>query len=328
MIKLREANYCNLKLFLIFLVIYGHLIEPRIWESDILMAQYKWIYLIHMPLFCFLSGLFVNREKDCSVQLVRMFPLYLLLQTVAVLFGNGMVKPLTPWWILWYLLSYCLWLGLAWLWFRFCKRRGNIFILICAIIVGCLAGLVPCIGREFSLSRILVFFPYFWAGVIMKPSFNWKRLRLVGIFAFAVAFVIMFYLGNDIPVAFLYQATPYESEKGVMLRLICYLLGGLLGLFLLSVSPNRRLPFSKMGANTMPAYLLHAPIVLCLRELDIPWQFNIIIAAAFLCITYMLTRWRGNLYGIVSTERRDNSWQPFKKSMKNMPSRCIDSYYP
>ena len=34
MIKLRNAYYCNLKLLLIFLVVFGHLIEPQISVSD------------------------------------------------------------------------------------------------------------------------------------------------------------------------------------------------------------------------------------------------------------------------------------------------------
>lgn len=304
MIKLREAKYCNLKLFLIFLVIYGHMIEPRIWKSDVLMVQYKWIYLIHMPLFSFLSGLFINREKDCRVQLMKILPLYILLQAVAVLIGNGMVKTLTPWWYLWYLLSYCNWLCLVWLWFRVCKGKGRFLLLVCSIIIGCLAGLFPYIGREFSLSRTLVFLPYFWAGVILTPSYDWKKLRILGIAAFVIALAIMLHIGDEIPVVFLYQATSYENENGVVLRLICYLLGGLLGLFLLTISPTIRLPFSKMGTNTMLTYLLHAPIVLFLREWDIPWQFNIMITFAFIYTTYILTRWYKKLYGIVSTEKR------------------------
>lgn len=328
MVKLRDAQYCNLKFFLIFLVVYGHLIEPRIGNSAILLVQYRWIYLIHMPLFSFLSGLFINREKDCKVQFTKTFPLYLILQTVAVLIGNGAIKPITPFWHLWYLLSYCTWICISWLWFRFGKGKCKFLILICSIIIGCIAGLIPCVGREFSLSRSLVFFPYFWAGVIFKPSFNWKKLRLACLLAFATAMVIIFYVGDKIPVAFLYQAAPYENRQEITLRLICYLLGGLLGLFLLGFSPTRRLPFSKMGANTMFAYVIHAPIVLCLRELDVPWQFNTVFAIIFLYVMYVLTKWYGTLYGIVPKKRRENRWRPFKTSMKNMHSQSIDSSYP
>ncbi len=304
MIKFRQAIYCNLKAFLIFLVIYGHLIESQISKSDIIMKQYKWIYLIHMPLFSFLSGLFISKEKDCSLQLKRTLPLYLLLQSIAVLFGNGEVKPLTPWWILWYLLSFSIWLCLTWLWFCCFKQKHKVFILIFAIIVGCLAGFVPWIDRRLSLSRTLVFFPYFFAGVIVKPSFNWKRLRLIGVFSFAAVFAIMIYIGNDIDVTFLYQADPYKSPKGIILRLICYLVGGLLGIFLLSFMPDIRLPFSKIGADTMALYLLHAPVVMWLRERDVAWQLHILFSAAFLFIIHILTKWGGALYGIVSTERR------------------------
>ncbi len=329
MIKFRAAQYCNLKIFLSFLVVYGHFIEPRIAKSDILMAQYQWIYLIHMPLFSFLSGLFINREKDCFTQLTKTFPLYILFQSLAVFFGNGSIKPLTPWWHLWYLLSYCTWLCLAWIWFQFCHGKGSILILICSVTLGCLAGLIPHIGRTLSLSRTLVFFPYFWVGLICKPSFNWRKIRAMGITAFAAAFAIILHIGSKIPVTFLYQATPYESLKnGPFLRLICYLVGGLLILFLLTISPTRRLPFSKMGTNTMLVYLLHAPIVLCLRKWEIPWQFYIIITIAFLYITYMLTRWHNQLYGITFPERRDRQWCPFKKSMKNRLSRSIGSSYP
>lgn len=58
MIKFRQAYYCNLKAFLMVLVIYGHWIEPEIEHSRLLYTQYWWIYLLHMPLFAFLSGLF------------------------------------------------------------------------------------------------------------------------------------------------------------------------------------------------------------------------------------------------------------------------------
>lgn len=161
MIKLRDAKYCNVKLFLIFLVIYGHLIEPWIDRSNVLLQQYRWIYFFHMPLFVFLSGLFIHTEKECLVALRKVFPLYVVLQMLAALLGRGEVKLLTPYWHLWYLLSYCSWLGLTWLWFRFMRGRRKILILVGTVIVGCFVGYLPFVGRMFSLSRTFVFLPYF-----------------------------------------------------------------------------------------------------------------------------------------------------------------------
>lgn len=328
MVKLRDAQYCNLKLLLIFLVIYGHLIEPGIRNSEVLMVQYRWIYMVHMPLFCFLSGFFLNDAKYCRKQLMRMLPLYILCQAAAVLIGGGNVKPLTPYWHLWYLLSYCSWLLQAWIWFRFCKGKGKIVILICSIMAGCAAGFVPFIGRKLSLSRTIVLLPYFWTGLICKPGIKWRKLWPAGLAALVIAFVLMVFAGSKIPAEFLYQAAPYENpENGVWLRLACYLLGGALGLFLLAFSPAKRFPFTKAGADTMPVYLIHAPIVLCIRKLNIPWHFYILIAGMIIYAAYMLTRWHGSLYGIVPVERRDSRWLPCRKSMKNTPGRSTGSCY-
>lgn len=329
MVKLRDARYCNLKLLLIYLVIYGHLIEPGIWNFQTLMAQYRWIYLFHMPLFCFLSGLFLNNHKACGNQFRKMLSLYILLQTAAVLLGNGKVKPLTPYWHLWYLLSYIAWAGIGWIWFRFYKGNGKILILVISILVGCAAGFIPSIGRVHSLSRTLVFFPYFWAGLMCDHSFPWQRLKSFGLIALGIVFAVMLIGGNNISAVFLYQAAAYGPLKnGFGLRLICYLLGFLLCLFLLSFIPAKRFPFTRAGANTMPAYLLHAPIVLYLRELDIPWIFYLLITAMILYGVYKILQWHSKMYGIIPSRRREHQWLRFKRYTKNMPSQSTGSFCP
>lgn len=328
MVKLRDARYCNLKLLMIYLVIYGHLIEPGIWNSPTLMTQYRWIYLVHMPMFAFLSGLFLDHGKACADQIKRMLPLYILLQAAAVLIGRGMVKPLTPYWHLWYLLSYCAWAGFGWLWYRFCKGRGRILILIGSILMGCAAGCVTAIGRPWSASRTIVFFPYFWMGMICDHKFPWQKLKWIGLLALGIVFAVMLKAGSKISVVFLYQAAPYgKLSNGFLLRLLCYLLGTLLCLFLLAFGPTRRFPFTRAGADTMPAYLLHVPVVLYLRTLDITWTAYPLITAVFLYAIYKLPQWYSTMYGIVPTERRGRHWQRSRKSTKNMPSRSIGSCY-
>ena len=151
MVKLRNAKYCNLKLLLIFLVIYGHLIEPQLHRSQILLVQYRAIYLFHMPMFCFLSGLFLNSCDSCKRQFQKCLSLYVLMQGLAVCFGKGKVDPLTPYWHLWYILSCSAWSGLGWLWYRYFRGKGKVAILAISVILGCLAGLWPGIGRALSL---------------------------------------------------------------------------------------------------------------------------------------------------------------------------------
>lgn len=329
MIKLREAKYCNLKLFLILLVVYGHLIEPQIYESEVMMTQYRLIYFIHMPLFSFLSGVFISKEKDCLIQLKKIFPLYIILQVVTVLLGNGKVKLLTPFWHLWYLLSYCMWLCFARLWFRFCKARGKIIILVGSIVIGCTVGYVPFIGRVFSMSRTLVFFPYFWLGLISESSISWKKIRKAALVTLPFVLVLFLYYGKHIPVEFLYHAQAYGTIKnGMLLRLLCYCISGMIGVIVLAFIPAKRYPFTKMGTDTMGIYLAHAPIVLYLREWNISWQMLILLTVVLIYIIYTLMRWNSNLYGIVAIEGRGSRWPHFKTFTKNMLSQFTAFYYP
>ena len=56
----------NIKVVLIFLVVFGHLIERYIDTSDTLMAIYMFIYIFHMPLFMMISGFFAGNIAKYS----------------------------------------------------------------------------------------------------------------------------------------------------------------------------------------------------------------------------------------------------------------------
>ncbi len=314
MIKMRNAYYCNLKIFLLYLVIYGHWIENEMKNSSFLEMQYRWIYLLHMPFFAFVSGLFLRKSEDCSKQIKRLLPFYVVLQICAVLLSNGEVEFLTPYWHLWYLLSFCTWTSIAWLYFRFGNGKGKITILILAILIALLAGYVSWIGRRLSLSRTIVFFPFFWLGVITHSKMEWNKYRKWGIASFFLAGIILFLYGNQIPVRFLYHADPYgKLEHGFTLRLLCFTVSTLLGFFCLTVIPQRRFPFTRVGADTMPVYLIHAPIVCWLREFSLPWPACVAGSAILLYLIYKILQWNSPLYGIMNAShskgRRDRTWQ-------------------
>lgn len=293
MVKFRGADYCNLKLLLIYLVVYGHWIEPWIWEDAGLMAQYRWIYLVHMPLFCFLTGLFVRSGADCVRQLRRMAPVYLIAQGIAVAFGT---PPDRPWWHLWYLLSGIIWMGAAWLLLRL--GRGKWLVLGLCVAAGCVACRVPWLDRTWSGSRTVVFFPWFWLGVCTDAGFPWKKYRPWGLVALASAALIVA-AGPQIPVTFLYHAAPSALENGPYLRLLCYILGLLLGFFLLTWIPGRRLSVTRAGADTMAVYLLHGPIVAVLRTVRLPDAVYPLAAGFLIYILYKATQWTGPMHGIV-----------------------------
>jgi len=329
MIKLRQAGYCNLKLFLLYLVVYGHWIENQIGTSDIIRTQYRFIYLFHMPLFVFLSGLFLRNQKDCLRQIKRLLPIYVVLQIAASFYYNGSMQLHTPWWHLWYLLSYCSWAFFGWLWFCICKGKFRFLFLILSILAGVLAGFFPKVNRIFSLSRTVVLFPYFFAGLLCSPDTAFTNYRCWGLTAFILGIVTFALLGERIPTTFFYHATGYGTlEHGFFLRLLCYVLGGLLSFFFLTCIPLKRLPCTRAGSDTLPGFLLHAPFVLIFREFRLPWIVCAFLSAVFLYYLYKLLQWDSPLFGIISLERRERHWPNFRKSTNNTANRSTGIFSP
>ena len=281
MVKLRSAYYCNLKLFLIFLVLLGHLMEANPADPEV-RRLYRLIYLFHIPLFAFVSGVFLTDSGSCIRQLRRMVPIYLWCQGAAVLLGQSPWH--TPWWILWYLLSLCFWLTGAALLLKL--RRGKWLLFALSLAAGCAVGKFPWIARPFSLSRTIVFFPYFWLGVLLPPELPWHRLRLPALTAVC-------FLNSELSAVTLYHAGPCAP----LLRLECYVRAFALGLLVLSWCPRRRFPWSRAGADTLPAYLLHGPVVKLLG----PVRHPALIAVLILTIIHKLTQWHSP-YGIIGKE--------------------------
>ena len=307
MVKFRNAYYCNLKLVLIWLVVFGHWIEPEIWDDPMRYRVYRLIYRFHMPLFAFLSGLFLHDRAGCLRQLRRMGPVYLGCQGIAVLLGK--TRWHTPWWVMWYLLSLCFWLMAAAVLLGL-SRRGRWAVLVLAVVLGCLAGRAEWIGRTLSLSRTIVFFPYFWLGVLVPPELPWHRFRAASLGALVL-------IPSELPVTVLYHAGACDS----WVRLGCYGSALALGLLVLSWCPRRRFPWTRAGADTMPAYLLHGPLVRWMGPVSHP----ALVTVFFLYIVSKAARWH-SAFGIIGKEERP--WPDLKTYTRPRASRSTGSSWP
>lgn len=70
------------------MVVYGHMIEGMIGSVKPLMQIYRVIYSVHMPLFLFLSGLFLKSKAGCQRQAKQMLLYYGVCQTAVVVLGR------------------------------------------------------------------------------------------------------------------------------------------------------------------------------------------------------------------------------------------------
>lgn len=273
-LKSRESGYCNLKLVLLFLVVYGHLIEPCVSENRILYEIYRMIYMVHIPLFVFLSGVFLKDRTSCLRQSKKALVWYLAAQSLCMvslyLIKGQKGSIFVPYWHLWYLLSLASWALIGTVYYFLAERWSlwrsswiKIGVILVAIIAGCLAGGEEEIERTGSLSRTIVFLPYFLAGMFWKDGEKRKTYQTIGKISLIVGAMVYCMIREGVSVIFLYQADGYGTmgmEKGCFLRVICYLIGGLWILFLLTHRWEKRIFFTKVGADTMFIYVFHAPI--------------------------------------------------------------------
>lgn len=171
------------------------------------------------------------------------------------------------------------------------------------------------IGRFLSLSRTIVFLPYFLGGLFCPTGVTWKKYRFLGTAALVWFGMLYCTVGRYIPTAFFYQADPYDAGlliSGAFCRLLCFLLGCSMGLFLLSFATCRRVWFSKIGANTMAIYLLHAPVVKIFEGVRLPVEVFVCVspflALYIIFFLYRASLWTGQMYAVRLTGRRDGGF--------------------
>lgn len=302
MISLREAKYCNLKSVLIYLVVLGHMIEPRIGTSRILETVYRLIYTFHMPMFAFLTGLFVKSAENCKKQGIRLLKLYCVVQILIVAVSLGEQSFVTPWWHLWYLLSGVWWMCLGRIWFRYGKAEWKLPFLICAVILGCAVGYIPWINRGLSLSRTIVFFPFYFAGLLCQPVPIGGKYRWIAILSVTLGIALFIMILGNVSVSFLYQAESYDDlPNGWIYRVASYGAGAGISLFLMVFISKKKRWYTKFGSDTLIPYLLHGPLVLLLRKLPIPVFLLPVVTLFLLWVLYRASSLLYKVYGIQET---------------------------
>lgn len=314
MIKSRAAYLCNLKLLLIVLVVLGHSLEQVGAQGSLL---YQTIYLFHMPLFSFVSGLHLKSVQSCRKQARTALLLYLPIQGAVALIsalGGQRLSLLTPFWHLWYLLSLFWWSALGLLCRRLRERFPRCGVILCpvSILLALLCGALP-LGRFLSLSRTVVFFPYVLLGMLCPPSLQngpQPRTRLLlaaaGLWGLIPAGIVI----GTAPYSLLYQADAYASlqlsaAEGCLLRALCFPAACGLGMVVLALVPARKLPVSKLGGDTLPAYLLH---VLFLPPLALFWPESgngwlAVFSFAVVLLLWELGRWIRPAYTLLRPQQ-------------------------
>ena len=277
----RNPFFDNAKLLLIFLVVFGHLIQPFIEASVGMNALYTWIYTFHMPAFIFLAGFFAKGfgNKGYILKLARKLLIpYIIFQLIYSSYyyfigkSNWLTDIFYPHWSLWFLISLFCWHILLILFKRLPIYASLTIAITLGIVVGYLAG----IGHSFSLSRTFVFFPFFLIGfwlkeehimILKRRSIKVTSLVVMAIFAAAI------YFAPEINTGWLLASKSYYDlgmqEFGGIARLLVYLTSTVMAASVLAWVPTKRYQVTDLGGRTLYVYLLHGFIIQYFRAYEV-----------------------------------------------------------
>ena len=261
----------NIKVVLIFLVVFNHLIAFQLVKVD-MVVRYVWygITIFHMPAFIFISGYLSKKPQDVLKNVKNLLIPYIL--------GYSLT---------WY--AY-IWTGRS-MDYELLRPSGTVMWYVLALFIYRLTieGTRPEFTTYLSSSRIVVFFPFFVAGYLWKSDYTdvvrkfkgkWILLLVSALLLYAVP---NFMIANEIPVDIFrgnhtYQLSGMDDITGMLIRLLMYLVSFVLVLTFLALIPDVKLPVTFVGRNTMGIYFFHYPIMIVLNGLlllSIPQMLNV-----------------------------------------------------
>lgn len=263
----------NIRWILLFNVIMEHTITlTECFPHPVLKLVATWSRLVTMPGFCFLSGYFSKKtDKGYDSAIVDFLIPYLIFNSLFVLiFGSDYPSIFSPTFQYWYLVSMFCWKIMA---KTLIKIRG---ILPISIVVALLVGAAPDVNNFLSVSRTIVFLPYFLLGMKMNREDVRKIEELPkALVALAVVAVLagmgaanyfglfdhrFYYNWNS------YAYYGYNFWQGMLWRALGFVSSAVLVVGLFVFIPDRSLPVIRDGGTrTMVPYLLHSYIVMYVR---------------------------------------------------------------
>ena len=272
----------NLKAILIFLVVFGHMIE-YISGAPFYKTLYILIYSFHMPLFIYVSGYFANANPQKTLKNV-LYP-YVVFQTIYVIFdrvvlkGNATLSFVSPYWALWYLVALFIYRCLL-PFFETDKKSRAVMLILGAFAVSLVAGYDVKLGYYLAFSRVAVLFPFFLMGFYQRkfiPFENLENVRKnlslkVVLTVTAVLVVVLIVLfSKQINPAWFQNAYAYSVlDYNVLIRFAGFVCAIVFSALLVLTVTNKKIPFvTYSGQNCIYVFLLHGFVVKLVNGFEI-----------------------------------------------------------
>lgn len=279
--RLKKWDY--LRFFLMFSVVFGHLVDQYLSESSTMRAIALLIYSYHMPLFILISGLFAKSmikerkwEKLFSLLALYLFTKFVIVGSNALIRGTADFRLFTEGGLPWFAFAL---FGFSLLTMAL-QRISPKYVLIGSVLLAMYVGYDESIGDFLVLARIINYFPFFYLGYVLDV----KRLAQVldrvwikiasgaGLLALA-AFVFVNVESIKMFRPLLTGRHAYAqlgdlSQWGFAIRFVYYIYVLLIIVALISLSPKSLPPMlapigrymSWIGQRTLEIYTFHWPM--------------------------------------------------------------------
>ncbi len=302
----RINRFDNLKGFAIILIVIGHLIYLKNTHEINLIRNF--LYIIHLPIFFFVSGYFSKIDKDQPVKSFKrlMIPfllfciLYWLFQKY-VLLGHPKTLFIYPGYGLWFLIS----LFSMKLILPIIDRLR--YPVLTSFILALLIGFINC--NFLGISRTFVYLPIFLIGFYYRdyadafsqrfsPISSTLSNRKVVLILAALTFLALLIAADNFPLKLICLKYPYHgfdiSEVASRALVIC--LGIAFTLILNRLMTNEEIFLTKFGRNSMSVYVFHLFTIKILVDILKPYyalQPTITLMSVFILsfiIVFILSR--------------------------------------
>ena len=264
----RIALYDNIKGVLMLLVVFGHVAHPVHNSNPVLSACFDVIYLFHMPLFVFVSGLFAKgayRDGKLNVNRIISFLVLGFAFQLALAYVNGARFTLAricaftsaPW----YLLAMAYWYALIPLLCALKARKG----IALSVVISLLSGFVDFSDGFLAIGRAAAFLPYFALGYYLDlrsvPAARHTRAAYAAVFVAGLIVLARLCNANAYGWFFplVYGDNPYQAGPviGVLQRACTFCIAVICSLACLRLTPSRTNMLTTLGRRALQVYILH-----------------------------------------------------------------------
>lgn len=311
----KDIKLSNIKGVLIFLVVFGHVIENYKSEMNEL---FLFIYAFHMPLFIVISGYFSKRSNlKKIINFLLLYSIFQLMYMMVYFIGGIPSSFDVPVFHLWYIISmifwYCIALTISKMNLKKISKIIVFFVLtFIAFISRWYANDIESTIREFyssfytytlSYQRTITFLPFFLIGYFLdseKMKNIYGRLNIkISIMLLLITACFTFIYAHKYPITeAIFRGSFGKNDillNGSFLEYIIqiflhYLLSAWLCYLILNIVQDKKNIFTKLGDNSLTIFLFHPLFVFALWKFDffiLDWNITLKLIF-FFCLTIII----------------------------------------